>query len=170
MGSIFPVKEILLESWDRDTRILNSLATLITEENRKAKPSPDGMSLDEQLAHIHTVRQGWLHAISPEHEKVTENVYVQQGVHWVMIDDLQKIKDQVEISGQAIRQAMSDLIDSGATRVGPYEHPIFFLQHMVWHEGWHVGLIFLALRLNGQEPEEAWEERNVWGIWRDPEI
>jgi hypothetical protein len=37
---------------------------------------------------------------------------------------------------------------------------------MVWHDGWHVGLIFLALRLNGQEPREEWEEPNVWGLWR----
>ena len=37
---------------------------------------------------------------------------------------------------------------------------------MVWHDGWHVGLIFLALRLNGQEPPEEWEEPNVWGQWR----
>ena len=36
----------------------------------------------------------------------------------------------------------------------------------IWHDGWHVGLIFLGLRLNGQEPPEEWEEPNVWGQWR----
>ncbi len=37
---------------------------------------------------------------------------------------------------------------------------------MVWHEGWHAGIILLALRLNGREPAEQWEETNLWGIWR----
>jgi hypothetical protein len=37
---------------------------------------------------------------------------------------------------------------------------------MIWHEGWHVGLIFLALRLAGEEPKQEWEEANVWGEWR----
>ena len=27
-------------------------------------------------------------------------------------------------------------------------------------------IVFLALRLNGQEPPEEWEEPNVWGQWR----
>lgn len=47
-----------------------------------------------------------------------------------------------------------------------YDNPVLLLQHMIWHDGWHVGLIFLALRLNGQEPPEEWEEPNVWGQWR----
>ena len=59
-----------------------------------------------------------------------------------------------------------------ASNQSPSQHPgctntaVLFLQHMVWHDGWHVGLIFLALRLNGQEPPEEWEEPNVWGQWR----
>jgi len=30
-----------------------------------------------------------------------------------------------------------------------YDHPILFLQHMIWHEGYHHGQIKLALKLMG---------------------
>ena len=44
--------EALLESWDRQSRIVNAVATRVNESNRKAKPSIDGMPLDQQLAHV----------------------------------------------------------------------------------------------------------------------
>lgn len=37
---------------------------------------------------------------------------------------------------------------------------------MIWHEGWHVWLIFLGLRLAEQEPPQEWEEEKVWGEGR----
>jgi hypothetical protein len=37
---------------------------------------------------------------------------------------------------------------------------------MVWHEGYHAGLILLALRNAGQEPTEEWDEYNIWALWR----
>lgn len=37
---------------------------------------------------------------------------------------------------------------------------------MVWHEGWHIGAILLALRVNGFDVTDEWEEENLWGQWR----
>jgi uncharacterized damage-inducible protein DinB len=164
------MKEILLESWDRQARIMNSLMDLINEDNRKVKPSEDGWPLDFQLAHIHNVRDEWLSSIAPEYGKKLGPTYVQRDGNWFPLDDLEEIKAQCRLSAQLIGEAMSELLDSGAGRIHPYDHPIFFLQHMVWHEGWHAGLITLALRLNGQEPSDEWGERHMWGVWRDPEI
>ncbi|MGA2096413.1 MAG: DinB family protein [Candidatus Acidiferrum sp.] len=31
-----------------------------------------------------------------------------------------------------------------------YDHAILFLQHMIWHEGYHQGQIKLALNLAGR--------------------
>ena len=42
--------EALLDSWDRQCRIVDSVASLIDDANRHVKPSDDGMTLDRQLA------------------------------------------------------------------------------------------------------------------------
>lgn len=160
------MKEILLESWERQAQIVANMATLINETNRKAKPSPDGMPLDEQLAHIHEVRYGWLNTVSKKHAEQLGNVYSQHGTMWHPIEDLDEIKRQVAMSSKVIGEAMNELLEQAPNPDSPYTHPIHFLQHMIWHEGWHVGLISLALRLNGEEPPEEWEEEHVWGLWR----
>jgi len=153
--------DALLDSWERQTRIVNAVAGRITEENRHALPSPDGKPLDRQLAHIHGVRLGWLSQASPKHA---------DGLSMIEWDgDLDGVRAALARSGEAIGAAMRELLASGAEKAGPYDHPVLFLQHMIWHEGWHVGLIMLGLRLAGQEPPEEWEEAHVWGEWRTEE-
>ena len=159
--------ESLLESWDRQCRIVLSAASLVDESNRQAKPSEDGWDLATQLAHIHEVRQFWLTKLDADRAKVLPNSFSEP---WTTpISDLSQIKDCLELSGPAIRNAMADHLMRGTQAIGGYDHPVLFLQHIIWHEGWHIGLIFLALRLNGQEPSEEWSEENVWGLWRREE-
>ncbi len=50
------VIDFLLDSWDRQCRIVESVSSLVQEENRHLKPSPDGWPLDHHLAHMHKVR------------------------------------------------------------------------------------------------------------------
>ena len=154
----------LLESWDRQCRIMDAVASRVDESNRKVKPSEDGWPLDRQLAHVHAVRKGWLTQIAPERGAALGETF---NADWTApLDDLDAIKAQLKASAVAIREAMAELLTDGTGAIGGYDHPVLFLQHMVWHEGWHVGLIFLALRRAGQEPSEEWEEANVWGEWR----
>lgn len=161
------VTEALLESWDRQCRIVNAIASRIDESNRKVKPSDDGWPLDFHLAHIHLVRRFWLSQVWPERGAALGKSFV---VDWVTpIEDLDAIRDHLKASGDAIREAVRELLEKGTGAVGGYDHPVLFLQHMVWHEGWHVGLLFLGLRRAGQEPPEEWEEAHVWGEWRTEE-
>ncbi|AIE86010.1 DinB family protein [Fimbriimonas ginsengisoli] len=156
--------EALLDSWDRQCHIVDAVAGLVTEETRKALPSPDGWPLDHQLAHIHLVRRYWLSQVSPERGKALGETYTDG---WeTPIEDLDRIKELLRDSAVAVREAMQELLTNGTGAIGGYDHPVLFLQHMIWHEGWHVGLIFLGLRLAGHEPTEEWEEPNVWGQWR----
>ncbi|MEZ0327312.1 MAG: DinB family protein [Fimbriimonas sp.] len=158
------VTEALLESWDRQCRIVTAVASRIDESNRRVKPSEDGWPLDHQLAHIHLVRRFWLSRIDPQRADALGESFVDG---WTTpITDLATIKQLLEDSGKAIGDAMREAIANETGAIGGYDHPVIFLQHMVWHEGWHVGLIFLGLRLAGQEPPEEWEEEHVWGEWR----
>jgi uncharacterized damage-inducible protein DinB len=155
--------DALIDSWDRQCRIVNAVASRIDAANKHAKPSEDGWTLDHQLAHIHKVRQYFLSQVAAERSASLPDVFVNA---WdTPIDDLAAIKSAVVASGDAVRCCVHDSLNAGSQLTG-YDHPVLFLQHMIWHEGWHVGLIFLGLRLAGQEPPEEWEEANVWGEWR----
>ena len=159
--------EALLDSWDRQCRIVSATASLIDETNRCAKPSEDGWGLDAQLAHMHGVRKYFLSQVAPGHAAGLTSAYADK--EGTPLADLDAIKACLEASGRAIRDAVAEGLEAGGPMAGGhvfYDNPVLFLQHMVWHDGWHVGLIFLALRLNGQEPPEEWEEPNVWGLWR----
>lgn len=157
----------LLDSWDRQCRIVNAVASLIDEENRHVKPSEDGWSLDAHLAHMHGVRRFFLSQVASERAAGLETAYADK--EGTPLADLNAIKACLAASGKAVREAVQDGLKKGGPMAGEhvvYDNPVLFLQHMVWHDGWHVGLIFLGLRLNGQEPPEEWEEPNVWGLWR----
>lgn len=55
----------LLDSWDRQCRIVASVASLIDGDNRKVKSSEDGFSLDAHLGHMHQVRRFFLSQVAP---------------------------------------------------------------------------------------------------------
>jgi len=161
------IVDALLDSWDRQVRILTAVGSRVDESNRKAKPSEDGWPLDHQLAHIHAVRKEWLSQLSPERGNALGDTFTDGW--FTPIDDLQAIRSQLDASAIAIRAAVREALQNPGTKVGAYDHPVLFLQHMVWHEGWHVGLILLGLRRAGQEPPEEWEEAHIWGEWRTEE-
>lgn len=162
------IREALLDSWDRQCRIVDAVATRIDESNRKAKPSEDGWPLDQQLSHMHGVRCYFLKNVAPD---LAEGISpASSGGEWgEPLQDLNAIKSALKESGAAVRKAVERGTQGELAKFGWYDNPVLFMQHMVWHEGWHVGLIFLALRLAGQEPGEEWEEPNVWGEWRTEE-
>jgi len=159
--------EALLDSWDRQCRIVDAVATLIDEGNRHVLPSEDGWSLDRHLAHMHGVRRFFLSQVAPEHAAALTSASAD--TEGSPLADLDAIKACLVASGKAVRAAVKEALEKGGPMAGEhvvYDNGVLFLQHMVWHDGWHVGLIFLGLRLNGQEPQEEWEEPNVWGLWR----
>jgi uncharacterized damage-inducible protein DinB len=159
--------EPLLDSWDRQCRIVAAVASLVDEASRNFKPSENGWTLDRHLAHMHGVRRFFLSQVAPQHaEGLVSACADSEGTP---LADLDAIKACLAASGKAVREAVREAIEKGGPMAGGhvvYDNAVLFLHHMVWHDGWHVGLIFLALRLNGQEPPEEWEEPNVWGQWR----
>jgi uncharacterized damage-inducible protein DinB len=159
--------DVVLDSWDRQCRIVDNLFDLIDDGLKVQRPSEDGMPIVEQFAHIHNTRRFWLANVSPEHIEGYGRSYVQVGEEdWEPLQDLAELRELLRRSGEAVRDATEEGLKSGRTPFGGYDHPVLFLQHMLWHEGYHFALIVLALRLAGAEPSEEWEEAHVWGLWR----
>lgn len=129
------VTEDLLDSWDRQCRIVEAVCTLIDEANRKAKPSEDGMALDAQLAHMHNTRKFWLSQVAPEHAAGLGSSYADR--EGTPIADLDAIKSNLHASGLAIREAVREGLEQGggpmASEHVTYDNPVLLLQHMVWH-------------------------------------
>ncbi|MBV6459787.1 MAG: hypothetical protein HONBIEJF_02940 [Fimbriimonadaceae bacterium] len=160
-----PILTLLLDSWNRNRRILANITSLVTDGNKEVKSSEDSFSIKEHLCHIHEVRHYWLGQVSKDEQAKLGDVYSQEGDTWIPIDDLAEIRRQLEISGQAVHDAVKERAGNG--QAGAYDDAIYFLQHMLWHDGYHFACILVGLRNAGNEPTEEWDEANVWGVWRD---
>ena len=160
--------DLLLDSWDRQGAMVDSLLVRIDDGNRKFLPSADGMSIEEQFAHMHSTRRFFLSDVRPDLFAAVGSSYVDAERSAVV--SLEDLKKRLKESHSAVRRAVAEGLDQGGHALKgenvTYDNPVLFLQHMIWHEGWHVGLVMLALRLNGQEPPEEWEEEQLWGRWR----
>lgn len=114
------IKELtddLLDSWDRQARIVASVAKLVTEDTRKALPSPDGWPLDKQLAHIHQVRRHWLSDFDPNRAAKLGRTFTDG---WdTPIDDLAAINSHLNDSAAAVRAAVSDALSTAPSEKGP---------------------------------------------------
>lgn len=163
------LKDALLESWDRQCRCLDNLSTLITPELMDAVPAEEGWSIAYQLCHIHETRMYWLFKASGQKNPALRDLYYQVDEEWFPSKAMEEICEQLSASANAVRDWVRDSLTADRVDAGPYDHPVFFLQHMIWHEGYHFGSLVQALRRAGHEPTEEWEEANVWGLWRGPE-
>lgn len=162
--------EALLESWVRQCRIIDNLASAVTPELLDAKPDPDGWTLGFHLCHLHSVRRYWhMNAAGLEAPVGPSLFTVVSDEEWVPSSDPAAIRARLAESAELVRSWVADRLADGSQSVGNYDHPVLYLQHMVWHEGWHAGLIVLGLRLAGHEPTEEWECANIWDLWRLPD-
>ncbi|MCW5937501.1 MAG: DinB family protein [Fimbriimonadaceae bacterium] len=161
--------EALLESWTRQSKILANITTLLTPELLEAKPSEDGWTVAFHLAHLHSTRRYWHMNAAGLEKPYGPSLYTVTGDEWIPSHDLDEIRERLAESEGLVHDWVATKIMEGAQQVGNYDHPVLYLQHMIWHEGWHCGLIFLALRLAGHEPTEEWECENVWDLWRLPD-
>lgn len=163
------VTEALLDSWDRQCKMLGNLVGTLTPELLDAKPDPEGWTVAFHLAHIHGVRRYWQMNASGASEPVGPSLYTVVDEDYIPSHDLETIKVRLAESGALVRDWVAEQISKDAQQVGNYDHPVMYLQHMMWHEGWHYGLLMLALRVAGKEPSEEWECANIWDLWRLPD-
>lgn len=158
--------DALLESWARQNQIAVNVAQSMDSLRLAAKAADGEMDVAGHLCHIHSVRRFWWSQINQSEEYPGERLFDENNEP---CRDLSRIVGQLNISADAVAETVRRTLADGQLEKSPYDHPILFLHHMIWHEGWHVGAILLALRVNGFDVTDEWEEENLWGLWRTEE-
>lgn len=163
------VLEALLDSFQRNNTILLNLLWALPEGGMDARALEGSLSVGEQFAHIQNTRLFWLEQVAPEFWEGQTQLFSKDGDDWIAERHPQRIEEALRASAQAVCDAMKGRLETGQPMKGEhasYDHPVLFLQHMLWHEGYHFGQIKLALKAAGHVWSDEQEEKVVWSLWR----
>jgi uncharacterized damage-inducible protein DinB len=148
----------LLDSWDRNNMILTNLVRLIPEGGLEARAIEGSPTVGEMLAHIHYVRLVFVEEDAPEFARPLPD-------EWVAERNPDRTAEKLNDSAKLVRDAVKSRVEAGREMNLHYDHPILFLQHMIWHEGYHHGQIKLALKLAGRPISNRQAGPVTWRVW-----
>ena len=151
--------EALLDSWDRNNTILLNLLRAIPAGGLEARAVPNSPSVAQMFAHIHFVRLVFVLEDAPEFAGTLPEE------EWMDERNVSHIAQMLEESAHTVRDAVKGRLETGQEMNQHYDHPILFLQHMIWHEGYHHGQIKLALKLAGSQISDDAIGAGTWGVW-----
>jgi uncharacterized damage-inducible protein DinB len=153
--------EVILDSWDRNSLILVSLLRALPPGGLEARALSNSPTVAEMFTHMHFCRLVFLSEDVPECAvPVPEREWVREGSPDVIAEELER-------SAGAVRHAVESRIQSGEAMNLHYDHPILYLQHMIWHEGYHHGQIKLALKAAGHPSDDEVIGPVTWDVWMD---
>jgi uncharacterized damage-inducible protein DinB len=155
--------EALLDSWDRNNTILVNLLRALPNRGLEARVMESSPSVTEMFTHIHYVRLVFFSEDAPEFAPGLANSLPEQ--EWVAERDPDRIAQLLNHSAAVVRAAVKNKVEAGRDMDLHYDHPMLFLQHMIWHEGYHHGQIKLALKLAGHPITDAQAGPVTWGVW-----
>lgn len=151
--------EAVLDSWDRNNTILLNLLGALPAGGLEARVAADSPSVAEMFTHIHYVRMVFISEDAPEFARPV--LYRE----WMNEGDPSRIAQMLSESANLVHDAVQGRIESSRGMDLHYDHPILFLQHMIWHEGYHHGQIKLALKLTGRPLADSEAGPVTWRVW-----
>jgi uncharacterized damage-inducible protein DinB len=153
-----PLLDALLDSWDRNNTILVNLLRLVPAGGLEARATADSPTVAQMFTHIHYVRLVFVSEDAPEFARDVPE-------EWADERDPGRIEQMLNQSAQVVREAVMGRLQAGRPMDLHYDHPILFLQHMIWHEGYHHGQIKLALKLAGRPITNKQAGPGTWRVW-----
>ncbi len=151
--------EALLDSWDRNNRILVNLLGVVPEGGLAVRAMDGGQTVAQLFTHVHSVRLVFVAENAPEFAMTVPEH------EWADERDPARIGRMLEESARVVREAVRGRLAAGKAMDRLYDHPILFLQHMIWHDAYHHGQIKLALKLAGQAIPDKEAGPGTWGVW-----
>jgi uncharacterized damage-inducible protein DinB len=158
MASDQGVLAVLLDSWDRNNTILVNLLRILPPGGLECRATDSSPSVAQMFNHMHYVRLMFLQENAPEFAGPVPE-------EWNDERDPGRIAALLNHSAKAVRQAVKSRVEAGRALDLHFDHPILFLQHMIWHEGYHQGQIKLALKLAGRPITNQQAGPVTWRIW-----
>jgi uncharacterized damage-inducible protein DinB len=154
-----PLLEALLDSWDRNNTILVNLLRVLPEGGLETRAMRDSPSVAEMFTHIHYVRLVFLSEDAPEFAGTLPEK------EWLAEREPARIAQMLNDSAKTVHDAVQSKVLAGQEMNLHYDHPILFLQHMIWHEGYHHGQIKLALKLADHPITNKVAGPLTWRVW-----
>ncbi len=149
----------VLDSWDRNNRILVNLLRAVPPGSHDARVVATSPSVIEMFAHMIYVRFVLISEDAPEFAGQADPR------SWLREADPERLAAGLNESARAVRNVLEDRLRSGQPMQQHYDHPLLFVQHMIWHEGYHHGQIKLALKVAGQPLNDKQIGPLTWSIW-----
>lgn len=150
--------------------MIDAIASLMDDRLLDFKLGEDEWTMAHQLAHVNHTRRYWLSTVTGENNPAVVSLYRKEGEDYIPSHDVDQIRAALKASAAALESFFAESLAHPDRPIKQYEHPVMFVEHMIWHEGYHYGVMNLALRLAGSEPSEEWEEKHVWELWRGVEV
>ncbi|HEU0174550.1 MAG TPA: DinB family protein [Blastocatellia bacterium] len=152
--------EALLDSRDRNNTILINLLRAIPESGLEARAMEGSPSVSEMFTHIHYERMVSVFENAPEFAgSVPEK-------EWVVELDHERIEQMLDDSARRMRDAVKSRVETGRDLDLDFDHPIFLLHLLIFHEGYHHGQINLALKAAGRPVTDDKAGPGAWRVWR----
>ena len=151
--------EALLDSWDRNNTILVNLLRALPEGGLDARATAESPTVARLFTHVHFVRLVFVLEDAPEFAGELPDE------EWREEQDRDRIAAWLTDSAQVVRDVVRSKVETGGDMLVHYDHPILFLQHMIWHEGYHHGQIKLALKQAGHPLSNDDAGPVTWGVW-----
>jgi uncharacterized damage-inducible protein DinB len=148
----------LLDSWDRNNKILINLLRALPEDTLALRPMEGSPSIGELFSHIHYVRLVFVSEDAPEFALPVPE-------EWIVQPDRDRMAEMLNESANAVHETVQGRLEAGRQMDVHYDHPILLFQHMIWHEGYHHGQIKLALKMAGCALANKEIGPLTWRVW-----
>lgn len=151
----------LLDSWDRNNTILTNLLRAVPEGGMEALAAEGTQSVREMFLHMHGTRVFFLNEDAPEFALPFDEET------WFKVRDRERIAAALDESARAMRDAVEHYVMTGQELRVRFDHPLLFLVHMIWHEGYHHGQIKLALKAAGMGLDDEAIGPATWDVFME---
>jgi len=139
----------VLDSWDRNCRVLLNLLRLIPDRGFDACIMEGSPTVSQMLSHMHHERMVSVFENVPEHAGAVPET------EWRHESDPDRLAELLRESGSKVRDAVVGRLEADRPLDRDFAHPIHLLQFLTFHEGYHHGQIKSALKAAGCSISDA---------------
>jgi uncharacterized damage-inducible protein DinB len=157
--------DAILETWNRNTNVVLNILNALPEGGIDARDTNGQWTVAHHLSDMQGANIYWLEKSSPEFAVGLTVLYREDESLPAGFDperDLSKIKTGFQNAADAVARAVRHHLETQTPFGEVYEHPIFFLQHMIWHQAYHLGQIIWALKQSGMRFSDDQTFDMIW--------